>query len=619
MCMNSCVWKICLCSPLLFGGSRIAVPAARGSWDDLTRLLQLLDTEGNMQIWTFCLPVFYANLDTAGIPRGDDITSHVVRHALLALSILRLMKPSHAAAGTDLWPRMWAWSDFLCTYRDCVGSIHPIEDVSADFLFFVACLRTDQNTATIMSQTPGVRRVLMHSWASLFERTAAESREGFVHLSTLLRDFMEADEPENREEILDATDGPGGLAVLIVKYIKHFMPPRRTAMTEEILFVFYDGIVTFTAELLDGAAGTMRLDIAAALLSAGIVEPLTTVIGAMSESNAHHEGVDGLLLECFESPARTKPSAESISAELLRGIMHSIVVCGGAEDLESSALWELMTVVLPAATVYHTVLVQLQPWLLEPDQFATSPAFEQTAMYHHWLYFGGLAMERIDVMNDRTEDYHPSRKACDNMECGLIREKTEFKQCSHCHGVYYCSTDCQKRDWRSGHRDTCNSLRISRFGNSNISGRNLSFLRKLCHSDSYLLEIPEELCVRLSLMRDHPAEPIVSILDYRSVDYESETCESQTTTLALAREADAHGEICWAEHVARAARSGGRMELHLMRICDGGRMRQFMFPKRSRGSALPDGLVRILDRRLDPQKEVENLSNATKDLQRIHQ
>ncbi|KAJ7624099.1 hypothetical protein DFH06DRAFT_1230358 [Mycena polygramma] len=597
---------------------RLALSAAEGSWNDLKGLLQLLNTTGDSETWVSCLPVFYANLDTAGIPKDhDDIGSDPVRCAILALSILCHMKGAYATAGSYMWPRMWAWCDFLHTNRALIGAHHRTDDVSADLLLFVACLRQDSKTATMMGQTPGVRGVLMDGWAALSDMSAGDS-DGFAYLSTLLRDFMDADLSENFEEILDAADGPIGLALLVVKYIKHFMPAGRIALTEKVLFL-YDGILTFTTQILDGPGGLTRLDIATALLDAGIVQPLTAVLCAMSESTLILQEV-GPLLDCFEVlkhifmvPGAHKAIADAIGAGLLHGIAHSIVVCEGSEGLETSALWKLVTIDLPATTVYRSVLVQMEPRLLELDEFTKSRASQRTAVCHDWLTFVGLARERITVMNDRTEDCLPSRKACDNMECGLIREKTEFKRCAHCRGVYYCSSDCQKRDWRSGHRDTCNSLRISRFRVSDISAQDVSFLRKLFHKDSHLLETPEKLRARLDLMRCHPDEPTVSVLDYRN-----SSCSSYITTLALARTTDRRREICWDEHIARAARSGGRMELHVMHIFEAGRMRQFMFPKRSAGSALHDGLTRILNQGLDPHKEATILRDAIKGLLRIH-
>ena len=41
--------------------------------------------------------------------------------------------------------------------------------------------------------------------------------------------------------------------------------------------------------------------------------------------------------------------------------------------------------------------------------------------------------------------------------CGSSEDEIEdkLKRCNNCKEVYYCSRECQKKDWKKGHRDTC--------------------------------------------------------------------------------------------------------------------------------------------------------------------
>ncbi|KAJ7633579.1 hypothetical protein DFH06DRAFT_1222302 [Mycena polygramma] len=587
---------------------RVAMPAARGSWTELNRLLLLLRGMESGTAWTNCLPIFYANLDPAGIPSGEDLDTPAARRAVLVMNPLRLLPPSYASVGMDLWPRVWEWTNFLHTYRDCIPPLRPQQDIAVDLLYVVTALINDPEIAAVMGQTTGVRAVLMRAFASLLDSEPSSGENEFAHLCTILRDFMDAHRPANLAEILDATDGPHALASLAVRYIKLFMPERRAALTTKPLF-FYDGIVTFVSEVTEGAGDNW--DIAGAFLSAGIVAPLTAAICALSESTVIHKGIEGPLLQCFQLlvnlflvPGSHTAIRDAIDAGLLHAMIHASVVCDRAEELEESGLKTLITTVLPDATVYYSVLVALETQLPEVAEIAKLPGFKQSAMYDDWVYFANLAKERVKLLNHFKSD-HPSRKACDNMECGVIRNKTEFQRCSHCQLVYYCSSDCQTQDWESGHRETCHSLRICMLKNSDFSPRTLWFLRWLLHSDSYLLTTTRQLCSRIELIRAYSEDTIVSILDYRngvlSVDVKTIGSERGTCD---------QWEVYWDEHAARMARSGGRMELHVMRIWDGSRPRQFMFPQRLDRPVLHDGLVRILNklpRCADPKKEVEKL------------
>ncbi|KAJ6553159.1 hypothetical protein B0H19DRAFT_158747 [Mycena capillaripes] len=357
------------------------MPTAKGSWHDLARVLKLLSEKRDIKTWTYCLPIFYANLDPAGIPIGEleGMDTSAVDRAVLILGTLRLLKRSHASAGMDLWPRIWQWTVFLHTHRDCIRPLHPEQNVSVDLLFFIDCLCKDPDTAALISETIGVRAALMHAWISLFDREEGESRAGFSHLCNLLRTFMSPDEPRNLAEILDATDGPSGLGALVVKYIQLFMPIQRTAIQETTIFL-YDGMVSFLLE----AAECAEHDISPALVSEGIVGPFTSVIRATSESASVHQNLDDFLLDCFQVlanlfmvPGSHKAIADSIAAGLLHAIVRSSVICDGAEDLESTALWELLDIRLLDATVYPAVLAQLKSRLPEVQQFTNLPAFQE--------------------------------------------------------------------------------------------------------------------------------------------------------------------------------------------------------------------------------------------------
>lgn len=90
------------------------------------------------------------------------------------------------------------------------------------------------------------------------------------------------------------------------------------------------------------------------------------------------------------------------------------------------------------------------------------------------------------------------------------------------------------------------------------------------------------------------------------------------------RAEDTNFDVLWDEHVARAARSGGRMELHLMVVIEGNRMRRMMFPQRSDTSAFHDELIRILnevppDSEAQDESEIGKLWEATENLIQIHQ
>ncbi|KAJ7624097.1 hypothetical protein DFH06DRAFT_1230354 [Mycena polygramma] len=225
---------------------RLAVSALpRGSWEDFERLIQHLGRNRDTELWASFLPVFYANLDPAGIPTGPDVTTVAAKRAAIVLDTLRLaLQLSDAPAGMDLWPRIWKWTSFLHTRRDGIPPRNVDQYASVGLLYFVGFLSEDEDTAALMSGTSGVRAILMHGFASLLDTDLGEEHRGFVHLTTILRSFMAPDQPANLAEILEATKGRAGLASLVVRYIEFLLPPRGAEIAERTIYL-YDGIAGF--------------------------------------------------------------------------------------------------------------------------------------------------------------------------------------------------------------------------------------------------------------------------------------------------------------------------------------------------------------------------------------
>ncbi|KAJ7093566.1 hypothetical protein C8R44DRAFT_396565 [Mycena epipterygia] len=83
-------------------------------------------------------------------------------------------------------------------------------------------------------------------------------------------------------------------------------------------------------------------------------------------------------------------------------------------------------------------------------------------------------------------------KACDNAQCCKIGDAKSFGRCSGCLCFYYCSSDCQKLDWKEReHRTHCSTLRSYRLGDSQfLRVRERLYLRALLthHYDAAKLD-----------------------------------------------------------------------------------------------------------------------------------
>ncbi|KAJ6471726.1 hypothetical protein C8R47DRAFT_742306 [Mycena vitilis] len=161
-------------------------------------------------------------------------------------------------------------------------------------------------------------------------------------------------------------------------------------------------------------------------------------------------------------------------------------------------------------------------------------------------------------------------RACDNIECTTIAPNVHFRRCSRCRSSYYCSYECQQLDWRTGgHREHCTRDSPHRLCESqNFNVRERSFLRDalLKHdyeAAKYSTIYPQEVI----FMAAHPDEQLFTFFDYTNGPV---SIEIHSTAGAFAQ-GFFSGDAEWRHDVARAARSGGRMQLDVMSMRAGHR------------------------------------------------
>ncbi|KAJ6587521.1 hypothetical protein DFH09DRAFT_1427589 [Mycena vulgaris] len=603
---------------------RYAKLAANGSRADLGRLISLISQLPNPpRRYVGTLPVFFLHLDPTGTPTPDDPTdTEAVALALLALQGLRALGDLPKECGVDLWPRIFAWIACIHLNRERISSeFYPTEaHICGELMMFIGHFSEDRATSGLFHVTVGVRYMVTRAWAVLFDTEHDRDHPVYLALCDFLRLHMKAAIPRNLREILTASDGLWGFALLIKWYITFFVIDRPTQWTIDALHIM-DGLLELLADLGDMEDADMR----GALVSAGIVSALTKAAYVIAEADIPESAhlllaIFNILQMLFTSPPSYRAIGEALGAGLLRAIVRCTTM--GAEGNEpDTALWHFLSVALPGATVYYSVVVRLEAALLGVTDLVDTPTFRRLPVSRLWQAFHPVAQERIKFLQAfDSRRVGSSSKACDNMACGLIAEKTEFWRCSECQRVYYCSQNCQKLDWvEGGHREACGSIqKFARDHPEYMSRRNVAFMRELLHNDTGPHSLLREgaLMAQVSRIQIWPSEVLVTLFRYRG---SARTAEG--ATVAEMRRLDKAGDVNWDEHSARAARSGGRMVLHVMAVQHGDQERLHIFPLRSNTAALQDGLTRLAGEGLaeDPRERVRRMVQSVCDgLMEIH-
>ncbi|KII92091.1 hypothetical protein PLICRDRAFT_460757 [Plicaturopsis crispa FD-325 SS-3] len=106
-----------------------------------------------------------------------------------------------------------------------------------------------------------------------------------------------------------------------------------------------------------------------------------------------------------------------------------------------------------------------------------------TSLQEIWRDFWLLATRRYQLR--MTVDIACETVLCTNEACNRAGRADLFKKCSTCADTY-CSRDCQKADWRNGHRAKCKLNRVSFSGNGSrmhLSRRDFAFLEAIVWKD----------------------------------------------------------------------------------------------------------------------------------------
>lgn len=212
-------------------------------------------------------------------------------------------------------------------------------------------------------------------------------------------------------------------------------------------------------------------DLAAALLSSGLLEPAISVCEAMEGSDEAGAQQAACLQACLHTALKLVQSASETSSRLAMRETHP--TAGKPTQGKSGtpgATAEGAPVDAPGLRQLkgRELARQLQRVLL-PRALDAAAAQQQ-----HWEQAGGRQDHRLQLARAA------AARSCANLRCADVTlaggpdagSGRGCKRCSGCRAVWYCSAACSRADWRTaggGHKWTCAALAEERAGQKQLA------------------------------------------------------------------------------------------------------------------------------------------------------
>ncbi|KAJ6550262.1 hypothetical protein B0H19DRAFT_1074124 [Mycena capillaripes] len=348
--------------------------------------------------------------------------------------------------------------------------------------------------------------------------------------------------------VQELIDGAGGhytaLASLLIRHIRGIVPSRVSSPSVTPVYLLFN-IVDFIASVDDAIEGRTRD-------------------------------------ELYRSRSIRQSSACSIASCAAAGVImrHVIIFAQG---------------ILPWATVYCGTVKRPNKAFLEARPILHSEKFQLSKVAGRWQSFATLARARGAALDAFEAGNIFSRKACDNIKCGRVREEAAFKRCSACLSFYYCSSECQRINWHEGgYRAACARGHSFHLGKYNFLTRTRT--HDACRSKWGRLAFE-----KVSFMAAHPGEAyfvLFVLFDYRHLQVDI----SVHPLVGLETDAlgSPTGSAEWKNDVARAVKSDGKLEIHVMVIPEGIRARYLVVPLHTNSSREHATLARLASFRPRP-------------------
>ncbi|KAK6974807.1 hypothetical protein R3P38DRAFT_3238567 [Favolaschia claudopus] len=397
---------------------RLAVPAYNGSLSHMVQAQALLANFDLATSRALHLPIFYQYLSTSSLSNhshGSDCPCKRAHFAITSLGLTQLGGIPQQAA-LDIWPRFWFWFQRYAVVVDGMEhqGIHEKAPIMLAHFLHDVYDESRQRFELSVSQAPGLRFFLARAWRLALQDYVLDNSTllALTSVSKFLR-FAHGvrDAPSRRptEELQEFIEGAGGLPSFAALVVRHFDVFSRGEQDD---VRFFDSAVTLVLHLTD-SGHPETLNQRYERVSTHTLTPVRLSLAVLHSSTLPFSGNS------------SHPSLDQKGAFKLAGVLNVLLRLSVRNDLCLEVdLFNAIIDLLAASTIYVSLLRPLRKSVTAVAEGADHPLFDHSVIEAKWL-------ELLNILNNRLLSiYIPkitcqcsakARRACDNLQCGMIR------------------------------------------------------------------------------------------------------------------------------------------------------------------------------------------------------
>ncbi|KAF7322251.1 MYND-type domain-containing protein [Mycena chlorophos] len=572
---------------------------------DLTALPPLILAARGMPAATaeLLLPVHYYVLDPVHMRTmsvNDWESDAAAIHSRLS-AVITTFEPLQLAAMearipksamSDIFNRVWLWVQFLQDYREqitpaALGQPYVVCMTFFAELFYAFCTSEEYSREAHMFavSNPRIHFILSSTLDELLDQEAADQRCGKfashasygVHAAAWSlfyygHQLLLKDTPHFQHLLV----GTGGTWDHLALFLRRYLEQSLATLQSQ------DAPTVFQLERV----------YAALLFMPGVVEPGRSPRPELRAALIRHGAIT--LFTKLLAPARTHPAANpprpAPPKALRAGFLCVLLEFARAPGYYRSTAKEHIQFSLNSGIaqhcVYLSVLRALRVALEELVPFDPQRVFEEAGFSSDWIQFLGFMQDRLRIVDEYDAGRLMMWRVCDNTECGLVGPKAQFKQCTGCSEVWYCSRACQKANWRWGHRQECSIIAQDRDNDHAIlSPGDRSFQRAMLNYD-YAIEQVKITTKFLPVTASTGAQRCAVMFDYLC----GGAPRIETSSITQKQRSE-HSRLnaLW----TRADASPGRAQLSMMHFVQGKEVQRRVVLLRFSNAALANAVKQI--------------------------